>query len=111
MICRRRRVRNLLPADYPTKKWQVGTARVGAILVVEDQLDNRKIIRDMLAGIHYEITEERTAKRHSQRLRSNGLGYSTADLARCAMDEAAKGILLRAGRVAQLRNHIRSSCV
>jgi two-component system, cell cycle response regulator DivK len=27
------------------------------ILVVEDQLDNRQIIRDMLAPIGYEITE------------------------------------------------------
>jgi two-component system, cell cycle response regulator DivK len=27
------------------------------ILVVEDQADNRKIIRDMLAGTNYEITE------------------------------------------------------
>ena len=27
------------------------------ILVVEDQPDNRRIIRDMLAGTNYEITE------------------------------------------------------
>jgi len=27
------------------------------ILVVEDQADNRQIIRDMLAGTDYEITE------------------------------------------------------
>ena len=31
------------------------------ILVVEDQPDNRQIIRDMLAGTDYEITEAETA--------------------------------------------------
>ena len=46
------------------------------ILVVEDQPDGRQIIRDMLAGTDYEITEAETAKRRSRRLRSNGLTSS-----------------------------------
>ena len=33
------------------------------ILVVEDQPDNRQIIRDMLARTDYEITEAETASR------------------------------------------------
>ena len=33
------------------------------ILVVEDQPDNRQIIRDMLAPTDYEITEAKTVKR------------------------------------------------
>ena len=33
------------------------------ILVVEDQPDNRQIIRDMLAPTDYEITRPRMAKR------------------------------------------------
>ena len=38
------------------------------ILVVEDQPDNRQIIRDMLAPTDYEITEaENKAKRRLQR--------------------------------------------
>jgi CheY-like chemotaxis protein len=36
------------------------------ILVVEDQPDNRQIIRDMLAPTDYEITEAKTAKRRLQ---------------------------------------------
>jgi CheY-like chemotaxis protein len=36
------------------------------ILVVEDQPDNRQIIRDMLAGTDYEITEARTASKRLQ---------------------------------------------
>ena len=57
------------------------------ILVVEDQADNRQIIRDMLAGTDYEITE---AKDGEQALASSGQtatrshphGYPTADLGR-----------------------------
>ena len=33
------------------------------ILVVEDQQDNRQIIRDMLAGTDYEITEAKNGER------------------------------------------------
>ena len=36
------------------------------ILVVEDQPDNRQIIRDMLAPTDYEITRPKTARRRSQ---------------------------------------------
>jgi two-component system, cell cycle response regulator DivK len=35
------------------------------ILVVEDQEDNRQIIRDMLAGTDYEITEAEDGGRRS----------------------------------------------
>jgi CheY-like chemotaxis protein len=43
------------------------------ILVVEDQPDNRQIIRDMLAPTDYEITRKpKAAKRRSQRLLSSG---------------------------------------
>jgi len=35
------------------------------ILVVEDQADNRQIIRDMLAPTDYEITEAENARRRS----------------------------------------------
>jgi len=36
------------------------------ILVVEDQLDNRQIIRDMLAPTDYEITGGENGGRHSR---------------------------------------------
>ena len=36
------------------------------ILVVEDQRDNRQIIRDMLAPTDYEITEAENGEEHSQ---------------------------------------------
>jgi CheY-like chemotaxis protein len=42
------------------------------ILVVEDQPDNRQIIRDMLAPTDYEITEVEAARRRSQRSQSSG---------------------------------------
>jgi CheY-like chemotaxis protein len=43
------------------------------ILVVEDQEDNRQIIRDMLAGTDYEITEgPKTVRRRSKQSRSSG---------------------------------------
>ena len=44
------------------------------ILVVEDQPDNRQIIRDMLARTDYEITEsENGARRRLQRSQSSDL--------------------------------------
>jgi two-component system cell cycle response regulator DivK len=39
------------------------------ILVVEDQPDNRQIIRDMLAGTDYEITEWRGGARRYRKQR------------------------------------------
>ena len=41
------------------------------ILVVEDQADNRQIIRDMLAPTDCEITEAETAKRRLRQLRNS----------------------------------------
>ena len=41
------------------------------ILVVEDQPDNRQIIRDMLAPTDYEITEVERVKRRSRRSQSS----------------------------------------
>ena len=54
------------------------------ILVVEDQPDNRQIIRDMLAPTDYEITEaengeEALAAIAKQRPDSHPDGYPTAD--------------------------------
>ena len=43
------------------------------ILVVEDQPDNRQIIRDMLAPTDYEITEAENARRRWPRSRNSGL--------------------------------------
>jgi two-component system, cell cycle response regulator DivK len=44
------------------------------ILVVEDQADNRRIIRDMLRGTGYEIFEaENGEEARSRRSRDNGL--------------------------------------
>jgi CheY-like chemotaxis protein len=42
------------------------------ILVVEDQPDNRQIIRDMLAATDYQITEAENGERRSRRSQSNG---------------------------------------
>jgi CheY-like chemotaxis protein len=42
------------------------------ILVVEDQPDNRQIIRDMLAPTDYEITEAETARRRLRPSRNSG---------------------------------------
>jgi CheY-like chemotaxis protein len=42
------------------------------ILVVEDQEDDRQIIRDVLAGTNYEITEPRTASTRLQRWQKSG---------------------------------------
>jgi CheY-like chemotaxis protein len=42
------------------------------ILVVEDQPDNRQIIRDMLAPTDYEITEAEDANKRWRPLRSSG---------------------------------------
>jgi CheY-like chemotaxis protein len=55
-----------------------------SILVVEDQPDNRQIIRDMLARTDYEITEaengeEALAAIAKQRPESHPYGYPTAD--------------------------------
>ena len=41
------------------------------ILVVEDQPDNRQIIRDMLAPTDYEIPRRRTVRRRSQQSQSS----------------------------------------
>jgi CheY-like chemotaxis protein len=41
------------------------------ILVVEDQPDNRQLIRDMLAPTDYEITEAETAKTRSRQSQSS----------------------------------------
>jgi CheY-like chemotaxis protein len=53
------------------------------ILVVEDQPDNRQIIRDMLAGTDYEITEaengEQALAASERAPRSHPNGYPTAD--------------------------------
>jgi CheY-like chemotaxis protein len=50
------------------------------ILVVEDQPDNRQIIRDMLAPTDYEITEAEDAGGYRKTAtRSHLDGYSTAD--------------------------------
>ena len=54
------------------------------ILVVEDQPDNRQIIRDMLAPTDYEITEvengeEALAADRETAARSHPDGYPTAD--------------------------------
>jgi CheY-like chemotaxis protein len=46
------------------------------ILVVEDQLDTRRIIRDMLASTDYEIVEAKTANRRSRRSQNSGLTLS-----------------------------------
>jgi CheY-like chemotaxis protein len=46
------------------------------ILVVEDQPDNRQIIRDMLAGTDYEITERPTAEHGRLRSRAPNQGRS-----------------------------------
>ena len=42
------------------------------ILVVEDQEDNRQILRDLLASADYEMTRPRTARRRSTPSRSSG---------------------------------------
>jgi CheY-like chemotaxis protein len=42
------------------------------ILVVEDQPDNRQIIRDMLAPTDYEITEAENVKRRWRQSQSSG---------------------------------------
>ena len=39
----------------------------GCILVVEDQMDNRQILRDLLGNAGYQLVEARTAKRRSLR--------------------------------------------
>ena len=57
------------------------------ILVVEDQSDNRQIIRDMLAPTDYEITEvesgeEAARSDHKAAARSHSDGYSTTDYGR-----------------------------
>src|SRR5262249_42567669 len=54
------------------------------ILVVEDQPDNRQIIRDMLAGTDYEITEAKDGEASAgssgkSATRSHSHGYPTAD--------------------------------
>jgi CheY-like chemotaxis protein len=53
------------------------------VLVVEDQPDNRQIIRDMLAPTHYEITEaedgEQALTAVETATRSHTHGCSTAD--------------------------------
>ena len=43
------------------------------ILVVEDQEDNRQIIRDMLSATDYEIGRPRTARKPLPRQQSSGL--------------------------------------
>jgi CheY-like chemotaxis protein len=42
------------------------------ILVVDDQPDNRQIIRDMLAHTDYEITEAEKVRRRWRRSQSSG---------------------------------------
>ena len=42
------------------------------ILVAEDQVDNRQIVRDLLAANDYEMTEAETARRHLRLWRKNG---------------------------------------
>ena len=42
------------------------------ILVVEDQEDNRQIIRDLLSATDYEITRPRAASRRSRPLQNSG---------------------------------------
>jgi two-component system cell cycle response regulator DivK len=46
------------------------------ILVVEDQLDTRRIIRDMLASTDYEIIEAEDGNRRSRRSQNGGLTLS-----------------------------------
>jgi CheY-like chemotaxis protein len=59
------------------------------ILVVEDQPDNRQIIRDMLAPTDYEITEAENGEACGHRQtapRSDPDGYPTADHGRLRSD-------------------------
>jgi CheY-like chemotaxis protein len=43
------------------------------ILVVEDQEDNRQILRDLLGSVGYQIWRRRTARAASPRPRPSGL--------------------------------------
>ena len=57
------------------------------ILVVEDQEENRQIIRDMLASTDYEITEAENGEEAARgdrkaAARSHPHGYPTADYGR-----------------------------
>ena len=47
------------------------------ILVVEDEEDSRKILRDLLGNAGYELTEARTASRRWRQWQNSGLTSSS----------------------------------
>ena len=66
------------------------------ILVVEDQPDSRQIIRDMLAGTDYEITEAENGEAGTDGYnetapRPDPDGHSTADYGRLHSDQPNQG--------------------